>query len=260
MPFSTPVMNDTTPGAAPPSGGGGGLGGFVRDSMIDLKRRREEPGLPGLQARLEQGGNFGSIFLKDSLVDTRRMGDFATQMGNRHTRNVANAGNELTRLRGASSSAVAQKFSGGAARGFAGNLDLAVRRGKARQGILSRGDAAIRNQQLKDRLTLAKQAGNRQGMIQGALSNAARLREGGQAHARQVASNVRDAQTGAIGSIIGGAARGFQDMFSGPSMDPTDVGTDMGTAAADSLINTDLGSFDISNIGTGLSNNGVMVG
>jgi hypothetical protein len=213
--------------------------------------------MAGLNARLEQGGNFGSIFLKDSLVDTRRQRGFADQMGAAHARDVANVGNELTRLRAGVSSGVAQKFAGAPARGFAGNLDMAVRRGKARQGILARGDAAVRNQQLKDRLQLAKRSASRHGQIQGALANAANLREGGNAAAKSASDQVNSALTGAIGSIAGGVARGFGDWFGGS--DVTE-GMDMGTAAADSLINVDTSSFDITNIGNGLGANGIMYG
>lgn len=99
----------------------------------------------------------------------------------------------------------------GGPRGFSRQLTLASRRGKAREGIKGRGENAVRNQQLKDRLSLARSSVGRRGQLLGAAGDAARLKAGGDAAALRAKSTTDNAFSGALGSIAGGAVRGFGD-------------------------------------------------
>jgi hypothetical protein len=101
----------------------------------------------------------------------------------------------------------------GGPRGFSRQLTQASRRGKAREGIKGRGENAIRNQQLKDRLSLARSSVNRRGQLLGASGDAARLKAGGDAAALRAKSTTDNAFSGALGSLAGGAVRGFGDGF-----------------------------------------------
>jgi hypothetical protein len=127
---------------------------------------------------------------------------------------VGNTDPEFQRIRAGANLATQREGSAniaGGPRGFSRQLTQASRRGKAREGIKGRGENAVRNQQLKDRLTLARSSVNRRGQLIGAAGDAARLKAGGEA-ASQRASDIGDAGvSGLLGSVAGGALRGFGD-------------------------------------------------
>ena len=192
------------------------------------------------------------IPLKESIFRGKQLEGIGEKLRAQHTANVASTAQEQARLRVGAGSAVQQKFQSPGGGSFAKRLEQSLRRGKARQGIVNRGDAAIRNQQLKDRLQLARSSVSRRGQIQGAAGSARQLRAGLDASERSAKSQVGSALAGAGGFIAGGAIRGFGDnLFNSDSTIP--VETDTGTAAADFFNSTDLGSFDF--FGSGGSQN-----
>ena len=174
-----------------------------------------------LGGKLAEGGNFGSIFLKDSIAKGKGFEGRANEMASRNDAQIANVGGRLQRLRAGANSAVQAQSSApvGGPRGFSRALDINTRRGKARQGIENRGENAVRNQQLKDRITQARAGLRRRGEIQQTSANVARMRAGDRANVRAVNSQVDSAFAGAAGAVAGGVVRGFGGNLFGS--DPT---------------------------------------
>lgn len=124
----------------------------------------------------------------------------------------------LKRAKSGGNLAAQSKFSAPATSGpggFAAALADTVRRGKARQGIIDRGENAVRNQALKDRITAARSAFERRGVQSKAAADAAQIKVGNQAAVRQARHTVRSAETGLIGGILGAGANGLMGMFGG---------------------------------------------
>lgn len=148
--------------------------------------------------------NFSQHFLKESVGNAASLQGSAEQLAARHERNVANIAAPQHRLAVASGSAAQQKFASPGAGSFAKQLEQTVRRGRARQGIINRGEPAIAQQQLKDRLEMARQGINRRGTAIGLQAQATGLKTGvneARAAAKQTVSN---AMGGALGFIGGG--------------------------------------------------------
>lgn len=101
----------------------------------------------------------------------------------------------------------AETASQGPPTSFASAIGQAARRGRARYGIVNRGDKAIANQNLRDRITFAKAGIQREGSLQTMMQQLANIREGvnvgvSDANASIAASNAALAG-GAIGGITG---------------------------------------------------------
>jgi hypothetical protein len=116
---------------------------------------------------------------------------------------------------------------------FASQLAQTERRGRARQGILTRGDEAVKNQQLKDRLQMARSGINRRGALMSAASNAERIRGGLEAAQVRAGSMVDSAYAGAGGFLLGAGIKGFGSQISDFFNQPTTQSMSEGTAAAD---------------------------
>jgi len=168
-----------------------------------------------LGGKIAAGGNFGSIFLKDSIAKGKEFEARADSLADRNDAQIANIDGRLNRVRAGANSAVqaATSAPAGGPRGFARALDINTRRGKARQGIEQRGENAIRNQQLKDRITQARSGLNRRSLLQNTSANVARMRAGDLQNVRRVNNQTNSAFAGAAGAIAGGAVRGFGDNF-----------------------------------------------
>lgn len=154
---------------------------------------------------------------------------------------INNTGNERASLRRSGSSVLAQKF--GRVTGVAGNLRQTLRRGKARQQIEGRGEPAIANQQLKDRVSMARRNLSRRGVGLRGLGVASRMRTD-IANARQTgADRVDAAKFGAFGAVAGGLTSAFgEKLFDrGGTVTPE---MDEGTAAADFFNTNDDFTFD----------------
>ena len=173
--------------------------------------------------------------LRDSLGQSRLLENDLAVSQERFETGVDSTEQERNRLRSGVGSSVQQRFPNvRGRRSFANNLEQTIRRGKARQGILNRGERAISNQQLKDRVSIARQRIQRKGVLEGALANASRLREGVASNAQRAKDQVGSALGGALGSIAGGLASGFGDkLFNSSTEIP--IETDQGTSFSDFL-------------------------
>ena len=209
-----------------------------------------------LEGKLASGESFGTAFLIDSLAKGREFESFGDALRVRSQTGIDSIGQEQGRLNRGAASTVQQKFKTPGGGSFAKNLEQTIRRGKARQGINNRGDASIRNQQLKDRLMMAKSSVVRRGNLQQTSANAAQLRAGGEAATRSANSQVSQAYAGAAGGIVGGAVRGFgENLFN--SSGEISVAMDQGTAGSDFMNGSFESGFDIDGVGQG-NNGGVM--
>ena len=184
--------------------------------------------------------------LRSSITRGREFESISDRLRARHVANVGDITQEQGRLGRGAASAVQQKFRTPGGGSFSRQLEQTLRRGKARQGIMNRGDAAIRNQQLKDRLALARSSVGRRGALQQTSADAARLRAGLSATERAAKSQVGSAFAGAGGFILGGAARGFKDFFGSPEIP---VATDVGQFRANDPFNDPLAIPALDQIG-----------
>jgi hypothetical protein len=126
------------------------------------------------------------------------------QFVSRSAGTVGNAEDRLRKRLSANASGVAAHKDQMVPTSFGGALDSATRRTKARQGIVNRGDEAIRNQSLRDRISVAQASATRRGTIQNALQNAANIREGVNVGVGQANQRARESRAHMFGSITGG--------------------------------------------------------
>ncbi len=166
-----------------------------------------------LQQKLNAGEPFGSAFLKDSIAKGRPLEARGEALRAQHETSIGAVAGRIRRVDAGANLAAQRagsfKFSG--PRGFARQLEQAEKRGKARQGIEQRGEKAIRNQQLKDRISIARQSVQKRGQLMQSSADAARLRAGGEAVTRSARAGTSAAFAGAAGAVAGGALRGFGD-------------------------------------------------
>jgi hypothetical protein len=93
---------------------------------------------------------------------------------------------------------------------FRGNLASAVQRMRSRQGVVNRGEAAIRNQNLRDRIAIARGDAMRRGRLQESMQRAANIREGvnvGVSNANQVIAESNADLFGGLAGLTVGALR-----------------------------------------------------
>ena len=183
--------------------------------------------------------------LEQSMQAGREFEARGNVLRDQHEQNISNIGGQLQQLRASANSAVQSQGStnfGGGPRGFDRQLTQAVARGKARQGIYNRGDKAIRNQQLKDRMAIARQSTVRRGQLQQFSADTERVRAGADASIQSASDSTRTALTGAAGSIAGGLVRGFGDKIFSTG--------DLGQGMADQQFEVD-SFFDVTDGGVG---------
>lgn len=94
----------------------------------------------------------------------------------------------------------------GAGTSFGSTLRRSSRVAKVRQGVANRGDAAIRNQRLKDRLQLARSGLGRKGAALNLQSIGQQIRSGINIGVSSARDRGRAAVAGAIGTGLGAAA------------------------------------------------------
>ena len=153
--------------------------------------------------------NFAHDSLMTSLRQARGYEEFSERFRTRHKQNVDNLGQQRQRLAVTAGAGAQAKFRDPGGASFADKLEQTIRRGRARQGIVNRGDKAIANQQLKDRLQLARAGMTRQGQLMGASASAARLQKGLDITKEQAASSVSQANAGMYGFLAGSALSAF---------------------------------------------------
>lgn len=86
---------------------------------------------------------------------------------------------------------------------FAGALGLATRRARVRVGIARRGEAAVENQAIKDRIAMTQAHVQRQGVLQAQLGQAANIQQGVDVGAQQAKDRASAAKYNAIGTVVG---------------------------------------------------------
>ena len=129
-------------------------------------------------------------------------------LAQRHERDAQNIAPEQRKLRASASSASAQavRDAGGGGTNAAGSLRTALRQAKARQGIVLRGDEAIKGQRLKDRLKFARSALTRRVSAIDLGTSGQQIKAGIQLNAQNARDSLATARSGAAGAAIGGFA------------------------------------------------------
>jgi len=134
-----------------------------------------------------------------------------------HDSNVGNISRRIRTIRAGANLASQRDGSnqfGGGPRGFARQLSQAEKRGKIRAGINARGDKAVRNQQLKDRLSLMRASIQKRGGIIQDAATRARIKAGGEAAQADIRANLSASRASSIGGLAGSAAGFAKDFFS----------------------------------------------
>lgn len=109
---------------------------------------------------------------------------------------------ESRRLRNATSSQVAQGFSG-APISFGDALNTALRRTKARAKVENMGDAQIEQQGLKNRIGIAKWSRQREGELMNSMAKARNIREGVNVGVDDANALDKASKYGMYGSMLG---------------------------------------------------------
>lgn len=149
---------------------------------------------------------------KDTRVQLGQIGQQASQLTGLRSRVQANIGNSAARQKrqlGGAASLAAQQEAGDQATGatsHASTVANALKRAKARTGIAGRGDKAIRNQQLKNRLTQVRAGVAQKGRAIDLQTQGASIRAGVDTNKEAASLYSRSATAGAIGSAAGGLA------------------------------------------------------
>jgi hypothetical protein len=106
---------------------------------------------------------------------------------------------------------------------------------RTRQGIVNRGEAAIQNQALKDRLRVVQSGLTKRGSLQNLQQQAINIREGTNVGIQDANNRARVAQANMWGSIVGSAARLGKQWWDnrGGTGTQNQQTMDQGTAAAD---------------------------
>lgn len=168
---------------------------FISNSLSNIFPRGASAGPSGPNADF-------AASIEGLSPQAARLGKIADRRTGRVERQ---AGQQMQELRGAASSALAQQDAV-VPTSFAGSLDAAARRSKARAGIISRGDSAIRNQQLRDRLEIARRSRGRQGQALRGLGAAANIQEGVNLGVQDARDFGRQSQADLFGGLAGIAA------------------------------------------------------
>jgi len=140
----------------------------------------------------------------ESLGEERKMFGGLAERFERDANNIAP---EQRKLRAAASSASAQSLRDrGAGTSAAGTLREQLRTAKARQGIIQRGDEAIRGQRLKDRLSFVRNNLQRRSGALNLAGQGQQIAAGVKLNAQNVGDSVNAARAGAVGGALGSFA------------------------------------------------------
>ena len=115
----------------------------------------------------------------------------------------ANVEPELRQLRGSASSAVAQRMAKGGGTSMGSTLDRALRGAKARQGIIERGEPAIRNQSLKNRLARVRAGIAQTGRAMDLQGAGQQIQAGVNLSGQRASDAISNARIGAFGAAAG---------------------------------------------------------
>jgi len=171
-------------------------------------------------------------FAKDELgAQLGEVGDLRQRAGGLADKNIMNVDNQArreTQVLGANTAAqAAQAMQQGAGpqAGFGAQLGDALRIAKARAGITARGDAAIRNQQLKDRMKIAGQGIDLRGTALRSLAEARHIRQGLNVGLRDIKNQSAQANADALGGLAGAASAAFVNYRKNNPKAPTPAST-----------------------------------
>jgi len=157
-----------------------------------------------------------------SLVDSgKRLQGPADALRARHESNIGNISSKIQRIQAGANAAVQRDGSnqfGGGPRGFSRQLSQAEQRGKIRAGINARGENAVKNQQLKDRLQTIRGKIGRRGVEMGNIAERERIKAGGDAASVNIRSDLSAQRSSAIGGVIGAGFGAAKDFFNTGSL------------------------------------------
>jgi hypothetical protein len=132
-------------------------------------------------------------------------------LAERHEADVQNIRPEQQAIRGAASSAAAQQLRDqGAGTDARSTLAAALRTAKARQGIIQRGDSAIRSQGLKDRLAIVRQNLGRRSSAIDLQGAGEQIVSGIDLSAQRASDQISASRAGAAGAAVGATAAMFK--------------------------------------------------
>ena len=123
-------------------------------------------------------------------------------MAERFSLDANNIGNEQLQLRQAAAGAAGQAPRVATTAG--GTLEEALRRAKARQAIVNRGDGAIRNQRLKDRIMGARSDLRKRASALDLQSTGSNIRAGVDLSTAQTNRAIAGNRADALGGVLGG--------------------------------------------------------
>lgn len=127
-------------------------------------------------------------------------------MSDRFAAGIENVGVKQGQLR----SAAAQRAGlGNRGTNAASTLREALRTAKARRQMVLRGDEAIKNQQLKDRLMLVRQSQGRAALSVDLQGAGRQIKHGVDLSAQRAADDIMNARAGAVGAAAGATAGAF---------------------------------------------------
>ena len=120
---------------------------------------------------------------------------------------AASAGTADARARrrlGAAASSAAAQSETVRPTSFGDAIASAGRRAKVRQGIVARGEPAIQNQALRDRLEIARRGARRRGQVRQGLASAANIREGVNVGVADADALISASRADLAGGLLGG--------------------------------------------------------
>lgn len=163
--------------------------------------------------------------LTSAVQDTQVQAGRFSGLRSRFMADTENTQPERRRLGGQASLQAANSMAEGAAPTFAGSLSNALRVAKVRQGINAKGEEAIRHQQLRDRIAIARMGISTRARGLSSLSNAAYIREGGDVANQQAKDFARASNADLLGSVLGAGAAWYKNRDPNSDLQPIDLST-----------------------------------
>lgn len=194
---------------------------------------QNHPSFAGRRASKVSTGETATQSIKDEIGKLQNVRDSLQPARTRHLGGIANAENRLRASLGRQATMKVAQADRAMPTSFRGALDQATRRMRARQGIVNRGDAAIRNQSLRDRIAVARQQESRRGSLQNTLQQAVNIREGVNVGLSNANARIRSAKANMYGTLAGAGVRAFGSWWNNRTPGVTTQSMDQGTAAAD---------------------------
>lgn len=186
-----------------PIDGPGGRRGGMRGRWWNQWRT----GRAGKNIIEQRGRTDGPIDLKTSITNLQKERESFAGNRTRSMTALANAAERGIAQQKRNAALTAAQADRRMPTSYADAMSSSTRRAKVRQGIVSRGEAAIRNQQMKDRLKIAQGQASRRGALINTMQTAAGIREGVNVGVSDANNRIRESQASMWGSIAGSAAR-----------------------------------------------------